>query len=363
MREGPEASRPPKVAGGKIKPLWKFDTGKGYGSADALLWPVERDGHVYAAEPGGRVYALDIVTGRVVWETDLDLSLSSGLGLGKEWIVVASDEGELLSLNRLDGVQRWRVQIGAEILARPVVSSETILLRTGNGQVLGIDGQTGSVRWQVQHSVPSLSVHGLSAPLDMENVAIVGFASGYLSGIDITTGRELWNTPIARSTGTNQIDRLIDIDADPFWVDGVLYVAAYQGGVTALSLESRKLIWRSNKSTLRNLVANQELLLVTVDDGSLSALDLETGEDLWGQSALVGRGVSNPVVVGSGVTGAVGDFEGYVYLVDLVSGKLVRRGRARGGAVIGLFGSDMSGVFYSLSENGVITAWKLPPAE
>ena len=77
MREGPEASRPPNVAGGKIKPLWKFDTGKGYGSADVLLWPVVRDGHVYAAEPGGRVYALDTVTGRVVWETDLDLSLSS----------------------------------------------------------------------------------------------------------------------------------------------------------------------------------------------------------------------------------------------------------------------------------------------
>ncbi len=362
MREGPEASRPPNVADAKMKPLWKFDTGKGYGSGDVLLWPVVFDGHVYAAEPGGQVYALDTETGRVVWEADLDLSLSSGVGLGKESIVVASDEGELLSLNRLDGVQRWRVQIGAEILARPLVSNDTILLRTGSGQVLGIDGQNGSVRWQVRHKVPSLSVRGLSAPLDIDKVAIVGFASGYLSGVDIMTGRELWNTPISRSTGTNQIDRLIDIDADPLWVDGVLYVAAYQGGITALSLESQKLVWRSDKSTLRNLAANQELLLVTVDDGSLSALDLATGEDRWRQSALVGRGVSNPTIVGSGVKGAVGDFEGYVYVVDLGSGKLVGRGRVRGGAVIGLFGSDASGAFYSLSENGVITAWKLPQA-
>ena len=66
-----------------------------------------------------------------------------------------------------------------------------------------------------------------------------------------------------------------------------------------------------------NLAASSEQLLVTVEDGGLSALELETGEIHWRQSAFVGRGASNPIVPGLGTTGAVGDYEGFVYLVDI----------------------------------------------
>ena len=362
MQEGPEASKLPVNSGGKIKPVWKFDTGRSYRSVDVVLWPAVQDGHVYAAEPGGRVYALDAGTGRVVWKTDLDLPLSSGIGLGSDRVVVASDKGELVSLSRQDGEKDWSVQIGAEVLARPVISNTAIVLRTGSGRVIGVDEESGVTQWQVQHNVPGLSVRGLSTPVVMDEVVVVGYASGRLSGIDIRTGRELWNAPISRPAGTNLIDRLIDIDADPLWANGLLYVAAYQGGVSALSLKDQKIVWRNNKSTLRNLATNGEQLLVTIEDGGLSALDLKTGKSLWNQPALVGRGASNPVVAGSGAMGAVGDYEGFVYLVDLERGELVGRGRVRGGAVIGLFGGDRSGLFYSLSENGVISAWRLPQA-
>ena len=360
MQEGPAASKAPDNPGGRIRPLWKFDTGTGYRSVDVVLWPAVQHGHVYAADPKGRVYALDTGSGHVVWETDLDLPLSSGIGLGRDRVVVVSDEGELVSLNRRDGVKDWSIQIGAEVLARPVVSKSIIVLRTGSGRVIGVDGEDGFIRWQVQHNVPGLSVRGLSTPVVIGKVVVVGYASGRLSGIDISTGRELWNAPISRPAGTNQIDRLIDIDSDPLWADGLLYVAAYQGGVSALSLKDQKIVWRNRTSTLRNLAASPEQLLVTVEDGGLSALELETGEIHWRQSAFVGRGASNPIVAGLGTTGAVGDYEGFVYLVDLERGELVGRGRVRGGAVIGLFGADRSGVFYSLSENGVISAWKVP---
>ena len=359
MREGPAPTVMPEQFVWKVTPGWRFYTGKTYDSSDIPLRPVVGGSQLFAAEPSGKVYALDAITGDVVWQVDLKMELSAGVGFGGGVVVVASAEGLLLAFDPSDGKSLWRSSVNAEVLTSPIVADEHIIVRAGNGQVIGVDKNTGAIRWRLRNNVPSLSIRGLSMPVQVDEIVVVGFASGHLSGVDIKSGRELWKTPLSRAKGSNQIDRLIDIDADPLIAGTQLFVAAYQDKVYAISLTAQNVEWRMPRSTLRNLAASGSELLMTLDNGGVVALDQNTGAEIWNQGGLMGRGVTNPIVIPGSKFCAVGDYQGYVHVMDVRSGELKGRGRARGGAILITFISPDFEGFYTLSERGMITAWLL----
>jgi len=360
MREGAPAGSVPRVEQQiDLKKSWRRDIGAGYTNNNFLLIPYVGAGKIYAAEPKGGVVALDTQTGKVLWRRDIGEALAAGVGVGGATVVVVTREGEVVGLGAADGLVLWRKKVGSEVLARPVVSGDKVLLRSGDGQVIGLSLSSGKIVWRVRQAVPALSVRGLSAPLILEDVAVVGFASGRLSGIDPETGRELWNVPISRPSGSNEIDRLVDIDTDPYRIGDLLFVAAYQSQITALSLQTKRIQWQAALSTVRSIGSSGQLLLVTTDDGSVTGITVGTGKVEWIQDKIRGRGVTAPLGLGNSAKAVVGDYEGYLYLIDAASGKLLGHKKGRGGAVMGIFSVDEDGNFLTLSENGALTAWSV----
>ena len=99
--------------------------------------------------------------------------------------------------------------------------------------MIGLDLDSGDVLWRVRRSVPALTVRGLSAPLVIDDVALIGFASGRVSGINIDSGAELWSARIFRARGSNEVNRLVDIDSDPYRMGELLVIAGFQAQVSA----------------------------------------------------------------------------------------------------------------------------------
>ena len=358
MREGgPVAQVPAVEQTATLRKLWRRDLGAGYQKSNFLLTPSFRTGRLYAAEPEGRIYALDAESGAVIWKRDLEEPLAAGVGVDTRQAIVVTREGEVVSLDAESGDLRWRQKMGTEILARPVLTEKQVLLRSGDGQVIGADLESGQILWRVRRSVPALTVRGLSAPLVIDNVALIGFASGRLSGIDVASGAELWSARIFRARGSNEVNRLVDIDSDPYQMGDRLIIAGFQAQISAVSLKTRRIEWDAEHSTLRPLSSVGNVLLVTKDDGSVSGLDIQSGAQIWEVDALQGRGVSGPFGLESRGLAVVGDYKGLLYLLDSASGELVGRKKGGGGAVLGIYDSGDQDRFVTLSENGSLTAW------
>ena len=360
MREGGPVAQAPKVEQTvTLRKVWRRDLGQGYQNSNFLLTPSFQGSRLYAAEPEGRVYALDAQSGKILWKRDLDEALAAGVGADARQVLAVTRKGEVFSLDAENGETRWRQKMGTEILARPVLSEKQVLLRSGDDQVIGADLDSGSILWRVRRSVPALTVRGLSAPLIIDNVASIGFASGRLSGIEVESGVELWSARIFRARGSNEVNRLVDIDSDPYKMGDRLIIAGFQAQISALSLKTRRIEWDSDHSTLRPLSSVGETLLVTTDDGSVSGLDIRTGSQLWEVGVLRGRGVSGPLGLGQNGLTVVGDYKGLLYLIDAASGQLVGRQKGGGGAVLGIYGSGDQDHFITVSENGSLTAWSV----
>jgi len=361
MREGVEATRLGRVdQQWVLERLWRGDVGSGYRQADSILH-VSVDGeYIYVAHPSGVVAAWVGETGKELWRRQLSGRIMAGTGGGSQHVVVVDNEGVVRAMRTADGVDQWRQPAGAQVLTRPVVSGGVVLLRTGGGQMLAIEVADGSVRWRSPHRVPELTLRGVSEPLVHRGRALAGLANGRLSSIDLATGQTVWSVVVDRARGSNEIARLIDLDSRPVIVGDVLFAGAYQGRMMALDVATGKSRWSRKVSVLRDLGADDSGIYAVTSKSEVVALALNDGAELWRQSALRGRGLTAPGVL-PGVI-AVGDYKGYLHLLDSEDGQFLGRIRLDTEAIISITPAKPDRLYVS-SESGRVTAVRLASAE
>jgi outer membrane protein assembly factor BamB len=128
--------------------------------------PVIDSGQVIAVGQGGRMVALDLITGQRQWE--LNLAGISTPWLAGDWIFVVTDEAKLVCVGRQNGHVRWITQLpqfqkakskkGEIDYSGPVLAGGRLIVTGSNGALIYVDPTTGS--FQSQTSVGA----GVSLP-------------------------------------------------------------------------------------------------------------------------------------------------------------------------------------------------------
>ncbi|MGA8262104.1 MAG: outer membrane protein assembly factor BamB [Arenicellales bacterium] len=338
-----------------FKRWWTYDIG---GDKQAGLRPAVDGDMVFIANPDGRVAALDLKSGRLQWRKDLDMRISGGVGTGMGLVMVGSLNGRVVALNRKDGSEVWRAPVSSEVMAPPEAAGGIVVVRTVDGAVTGLSATKGEERWKVTHEVPSLTLRGSGPPLIYQGVAVVGYADGKLGAIQMSDGAVLWQVPVSRPSGTNEVERMIDVDAKPLLRDDQLFTVAYHGDLTAYSLRINQVMWSKKMSSHTDISADADNVYVSDSNGRVHALDRATGAEVWVQDKLLRRRLSGPTVDGEYVL--VGDYEGYLHVMDKEDGKLV--GRDHFGDQISLEPLIAGGRILVMTEGGRLSSVSVTPA-
>ena len=287
------------------------------------LRPVLADKQIYVAEPNGVVNGYEAESGSRMWQVDTKAELGAGPGLGGSLVVLGSRNGEVIALDRLSGEERWRKRVSSEILATPAISDERVVVHTIDGKVYGLDMATGKQAWLYEVSIPLLTLRGSGSAVISGSLAIVGFSGGKLVALELSNGTPRWEVNISTPTGRSELDRIVDIDADPVVVDDVVYAASYQGELAAVTLDGGRVLWRTELSSYAGVAVDHDRVFLADARGHLWGIDARTGGALWKQTKLQGRKLSAPVVLGNYLL--VGDFEGYMHWLSIDDGALLAR--------------------------------------
>ncbi|KEA64875.1 Outer membrane protein YfgL, lipoprotein component of the protein assembly complex (forms a complex with YaeT, YfiO, and NlpB) [Marinobacterium lacunae] len=340
----------------QVDVAWSAQIGSGPGTMYHQFVPAVGDVNVYAADSRGEVVALSRVDGRKVWESDLDLVLSGGIGAGYGTVVVASEDGDVVALNAETGEELWRARAASEVVAQPQVNADLVVVQVINGQVAAYDRVTGEHRWTFDSQIPQLSLRGTSAPVLTSNVTLTGFANGKLVAIDNRSGSALWEQRVALAEGRSELERIVDIDGRPLIFNGIVFVGSYQGRLLALNPRGAQVIWAQDFSTYRGLAAGFGNVYAVSADDEIGAFDAGSSASVWHQDALRYRGLTSPVSLGD--TLVVGDAQGYLHFMSQIDGHFVAR-----------YNFDSSGVFsdpvvvddtlYVFSNDGKLSALTL----
>ena len=336
-----------------IQDIWSRNVGANFDKRFLNLSPALASGVIYTANSGGRIVATDIDTGARLWAADLDATLTAGVGRGANTLIVALGDGKVAALGRESGEVMWTQRVGGQVLARPIVERGIVIVRTVDGKLIGLQESNGALRWQLRREVPGLSLRGDPEPAIYDDLVITGFASGKLLANELETGKVVWEVNAANPRGRNEIERLIDVDARPILVGSVLYVAAYQGQLTALATGSRRVLWAMELSSYRDIEADADNIYIVDDDDTITAVNRLTGSTVWQQDGLQRRRITAPLAFSDFVV--VADAEGYVHVLDRQTGVFAGRIRiGRDGVRVTPIETD--GRIYVVSMNGSLTS-------
>jgi outer membrane protein assembly factor BamB len=124
--------------------------------------PVVDQGRVYAIGKGGRMVALELVTGQRLWE--LNIAGIATPWIAGDWLFVTTDDARLLCIQASTGKLRWSAQlqrwrkpdkkIGQIIWTAPVLAGGRIIIANSEGQVVNVDPSTGRVGGKIDIKEP-----------------------------------------------------------------------------------------------------------------------------------------------------------------------------------------------------------------
>ena len=339
-----------------IKTLWSVGVGDGQGDGFYRLQPAISGDVIYAASADGEVVAVDRKRGKILWEVDLDMSLSGGVGVYKDVLLLGSSEGVVLKLDASTGEQLWTTVLSGEILSPPQANGKVVVAQTYNGKLQGLDFTSGQLLWAYSSKVPLLTLRGTSVPILANNRVYAGFANGRVLAFDAQTGSIAWEVRVAIPTGRSEIERIVDVDGTMELSGDELYAASYQGSIVAVSIESGRKIWQQKASSFSGVSVGFGNVYAADEDGTLNAF-MRNGDGVrWSQGALGYRQLSRPMPIGSYV--AVGDFEGYLHILSQVDGDLVGRVRVDSDGVRADMLSE-DGILYVFANDGELVAYEI----
>jgi outer membrane protein assembly factor BamB len=308
------------------QPSWSREVGGGTGGKYLKLAPLLDGERLFAADRYGRVRAYHSLSGERLWQVELERVISAGPGDTSDLLLFGGD-AEIFAVDKQNGALRWRTPLGSEVLSTPVSLGEIIVVHAVDGSITALNRE-GSVLWRHLERVPSLSLRGSGKPLIVDaNRVMVGNAAGQVLALNLQEGTLLWRATIATARGRTDLERMVDVDADLAFDDGVLYAAAFQGSVAAINAANGQLLWTREISSQSGIAVDGEALYISDEAGDVWALSRHNGATLWRQTALHRRALSAPAQQGRYLV--VGDFDGYLHWLNKEDGHLAARSRVR----------------------------------
>jgi outer membrane protein assembly factor BamB len=115
--------------------------------------PVVDNGQVIAIGQGGRMVALELITGQRMWE--LNLAGIATPWVAGDWVFVVTDEAKVMAIHRQDGKVRWIAQLpeyrkpksksGPISYSGPILAGGRLIVTSTSGAITFVNPDTGAV--------------------------------------------------------------------------------------------------------------------------------------------------------------------------------------------------------------------------
>lgn len=294
---------------------WHFSTDSGIKNNVALA-----DGRVFASGVAGRLYALDEISGKLLWKAELGQDLArweTAATYVENGVVHVGASAYIAAFEAATGRLLWATageeyhnDFWPDSYPIPVIAHGVVVLSHLLYGAFALDAQSGKQLWILKGKFSGFAVDGRS---------IYTVQDGLPTALDIHTGEQIWQgSASVKCNASNPVlidDRIIMGTADGRVIafskqDGTLFWE-YQTGPSLTSLEPYK---RGGSDVICTPAVAEGLVYIGASDGTLHVISLANGAKIT--TYTLGAPIaSSPTIKDH--TLYMGAYDGNVYAFDL----------------------------------------------
>ncbi len=278
--------------------------------------------NLFFSDASGNVSSINASTGDRNWSIELNF-LASGTSAGFGLVVVSDIDGNVIAVDQNDGSKLWSTNVKGEVLSKVAIDAKVVVVKTGSGELLGLDRENGEILWSYRSKLPLLTVRGSSSPVIVDDLVYVSFDNGRLGVFELNSGFQVWDGAISYVKGVSELENLIDSDSSPVVDGGLIYTTNYQGNLNIFDTAQKRSVWSYETSSFYSPIVSRGMLTIVEANSGLRSFALKTLQESWINDDYINRDLSNAVSYKGSLV--VGDFEGYVHVIDTLNGKTIGR--------------------------------------
>ena len=293
--------------------------------------PAFYSGQMIVADSSGNIISFNPKNGAVNWQKTLERNLAAGVSAGFGRLVVSDINGFVIALDIESQEILWEQNIGGEVLARAIVDAALVVAKNSVGELVALDVMTGEKKWTFRSQLPALTVRGTGDPIIKDGIVFSTFDNGRLGAFQLNTGFFLWDGPISFVSGSSELENLLDADSSPVVVNQLIFAVNYQGNLTAFDTTQKRPVWNAKASSFHSPVVGNGMIMVIQDNGSILSFASGNLQPSWTSEEYLLRELSNGVMFKNMML--VGDIEGYLHVINPLTGKTVGRKKVSGNLI------------------------------
>ncbi|MDA9688182.1 outer membrane protein assembly factor BamB [Gammaproteobacteria bacterium] len=278
--------------------------------------------NLFFSDASGNVSSINASTGDRNWSIELNF-LASGTSAGFGLVVISDIDGNVIAVDQNDGSKLWSTNVKGEVLSKVAIDAKVVVVKTGSGELLGLDRENGEILWSYRSKLPLLTVRGSSSPVIVDDLVYVSFDNGRLGVFELNSGFQVWDGAISYVRGVSELENLIDSDSSPVVDGGLIYTTNYQGNLNIFDTAQKRSVWSYETSSFYSPIVSRGMLTIVEANSGLRSFALKTLQESWTNDDYINRDLSNAVSYKGSLV--VGDFEGYVHVIDTLNGKTIGR--------------------------------------
>ena len=278
--------------------------------------------NLFFSDASGNVSSINASTGDRNWSIELNF-LASGTSAGFGLVVVSDIDGNVIAVDQNDGSKLWSTNVKGEVLSKVAIDAKVVVVKTGSGELLGLDRENGEILWSYRSKLPLLTVRGSSSPVIVDDLVYVSFDNGRLGVFELNSGFQVWDGAISYVKGVSELENLIDSDSSPVVDGGLIYTTNYQGNLNIFDTAQKRSVWSYETSSFYSPIVSRGMLTIVEANSGLRSFALKTLQESWTNDDYINRDLSNAVSYKGSLV--VGDFEGYIHVIDTLNGKTIGR--------------------------------------
>lgn len=231
------------------------------------------------------------------------------------FVVFGTRSGKVFKVDVATGKRAWEASLDSFTDRKPVLAGNTLLIQTSAQVIYAIDYQTGKSLWLFDAGFPEgLAVAGGAAPVVFGDTVVAGLASGEIVAIGLQSGKQSWRVNPSVSDG-----RFPDVVGEMHVKDNLLYVTRYDGLVAAIDTKSPDLrtVWQEKYPAISASTSRNGKIFIGCVNGDIVGLDEgNQGRQMW--RAITGSPISTITAAETKLVSSASD--GRVFSLDIQTG-------------------------------------------